>query len=74
MCFCVVFSNYLALKYIKNNHHYDLDIKYCRKNKNGKYERIMSNFKLGLTIFQLIIHDIENVITYKLSTTFVMSI
>ncbi|MFI3261265.1 MAG: transposase [bacterium] len=73
MCFCVVLSNYLALKYIKNKHHHDLDITYCRRTKNGKSERIMSNFKLGLTIFQLIINDIENLIKYKLDASFVMS-
>lgn len=54
------------------SHHYKnkLDIKFCRYTKNNKCHRILSNFKLGLTIVQSVLNDEENYLNFKIKTDF----
>jgi len=53
-CIASLWLNILALDYIKNHNHlkHKLNIQYNKRNKNGALIRILSSFKLGLTLFK----------------------
>lgn len=54
VCFACVWLSILGIDYTKNYIHVKniLNIRYVKKDKNGKYIRILSLFNLGLTIFR----------------------
>ena len=53
VCIANVWLTILGVDYIKNYHHYKkkVNIRYTRK-CNGRFERIISDFNLGLTLFR----------------------
>ena len=54
VCFCCVWLSIIGIDYTKNYIHvkHKLNIRYIKKNSNGKIIRILSIFNLGLTIFR----------------------
>lgn len=68
-CIAAVWLNIIAVDYIKNYKHYKkkISIRFNKKNKNGKPVRILSTFKLGLTLFKKIF---ASTINFKLKTNF----
>ena len=54
VCFACVWLSIIGIDYTKNYIHVknNLNIRYVKKDKNGKYIRILSLFNLGLTIFR----------------------
>lgn len=68
-CIAAVWLNIIAVDYIKNYKSYKkkISIRFNKKNKNGKPVRILSTFKLGLTLFQKVFFSPIN---FKLKTNF----
>lgn len=68
-CIAAVWLNIIAVDYIKNYKNYKkkISIKFNKKNKNGKPVRILSTFKLGLTLFKKVFFSPIN---FKLKTNF----
>ncbi len=68
-CIASLWLNIIAIDYIKNYKNYKnkINIHYNKKNKNRKPSRILSTFKLGLTIFQTVF---TSRINFKLKTNF----
>ena len=54
VCFASLWLTIIGIDYTKNYIHVKntLNIRYVKKDKNGKYIRILSLFNLGLTIFR----------------------
>lgn len=53
-CLASLWLNIIATDYIKNHNHikHKINIKYNKKNENGKLIRTLSTFKLGLKLFK----------------------
>ena len=53
-CIAALWLNIIALDYIKNYSHIKekLNIPFSKKTNTGKHKRILSTFKLGLTLFK----------------------
>lgn len=68
-CIASLYLNIIAVDYIKNHEHYKsrVNIKYNKKNKNGKLIRILSTFKLGLILFHKVFNSQIN---FKLKFNF----
>lgn len=69
VCIASLWLNIIAVDYIKNHNHLKnkVNIKYNKKNKNGKLVRILSTFKLGLKLFKKVFNSHIN---YKLKFNF----
>jgi len=63
VCIANVWLTILGVDYIKNYNHYKkkVNIRYTRK-YNGKFERIISDFNLGLTLFRRLYNSTINFI------------
>ena len=63
VCITNVWLTILGVDYIKNYNHYKkkVNIRYTRK-YNGKLERIISDFNLGLTLFRRLYNSTINFI------------
>lgn len=68
-CIASLWLNIIAVDYIKNYKNYKkkINIRFNKKNKNGKHIRILSTFKLGLSLFK---KGLSSSINFKLKTNF----
>lgn len=68
-CIASLWLNIIAIDYIKNKKHVKnkINIRYNKKNSNGKLVRILSTFKLGLKLFSMVF---KSNINYNLSCQF----
>lgn len=68
-CIASLWLNIIAIEYIKNKNHVKnrINIRYNKKNSNGKLIRILSTFKLGLKLFSMVF---KSKINYKLNCRF----
>lgn len=68
-CLASLWLNIIATDYIKNYHYlkYKVNIKFVKKQKSGNKLRILSTFKLGLTLFKKVYSSFIN---YKLKFDF----
>lgn len=68
-CIASLWLNIIAIDYIKNKNHVKnkINIRYNKKNSNGKLVRILSTFKLGLKLFSMVF---KSNINYNLSCRF----
>ncbi len=68
-CLAALWLNIIAVDYIKNNKHLKkkVSIRYNKKSSNGKLVRILSTFKLGLTLFNKVFNSF---IDYNLKFNF----
>lgn len=69
ICIASLWLNIIAIDYIKNYKSLKkkVDIRFNKKNKNGKPKRILSTFNLGLTLFNIVIFSY---IDYNLKCNF----
>lgn len=69
MCVALLWLTVIGVDYVKNKHHYFINIRDVRKHKNGTTTRLYSFFNLGLSIFNLCYY---NYINFTLKFNFVL--